>query len=260
MSSDHPALGLLPLDSILQYTVMKILTLLVIDAPICLHQFPDVIPATAAQLDSEQRPVTGTTSSDISVQSATRDGKSKMKTDQIEAISEFERSRDTLNLQASSSPPPTASPAAPPTRTLELSPAIASLALAPPSFDLSPIGVSNGVPTPQPARIVIGFPSIVLNPIGVFSTGVPTLKPVNLAFPGIVLNPSVLSPIGVSTGVPSLKPVTFSLPSIVLNPIFLSPIGVSSSFPTLAPYPVSVPNGPPTIAFGILNVIQVRLD
>ena len=218
-----------------------------------------MIPATAAKLDSEQRPVTGTTSSDISVQSATRSGNSKMQTDQIEAISEFERSRDTLNLQASLSPPPTASPAAPPTRTLELSPAIASLALAPPSFDLSPIGVSNGVPTPQPARIVIGFPSIVLNPIGV-STGVPSLKPLNLAFPGIVLNPSVLSPIGVSTGVPSLKPVTFSLPSIVLNPIILSPIGVSSSYPTLAPYPVSVPNGPPTIAFGILNVIQVRLD
>ena len=196
-----------------------------------------MIPATAAKLDSEQRPVTGTTSSDISVQLATRSGNSKMQTDQIEAISEFERSRDTLNLQASSSPPPTASPAAPPTRTLELSPAIASLALAPPSFDLSPIGVSNGVPTPQPARIVIGFPSIVLNPIGV-TTGVPSLKPLNLAFPSIVLNP-----VSISNGFPSIPPISFA-----------------SSSPTLAPYPVSVPNGSPTIAFGILNVIQVRLD
>ena len=110
MSSDHPALGLLPIDSILQYTVMKILTLLVIDAPIYLHQFPDVTLATAAQLDSEQRPVTRTTSSNVSVQSETRSGISKMRTDQIEAISEFERSRDMLNLQASSSPPPTELP------------------------------------------------------------------------------------------------------------------------------------------------------
>ena len=168
--------------------------------------------ATAAKLDSEQRPVTGTTSSDISVQLAMRSGNSKMQTDQIEAISEFERSGDTLNLQASSSPPPSASPAAPPTRILELSPAIASLALSP-SFDLSPIGVSNGVPTPQPARIVIGFPSIVLNPISI------------------------------SNGFPSIPPISFA-----------------SSSPTLAPYPVSVPNDSPTIAFGILNVIQVRLD
>ena len=110
MSSDHPALGLLPIDSILQYTVMNILTLLVIDARIYLHQFPDVTLATAAQLDSEQRPVTRTTSSNVSVQSETRSGISKMRTDQIEAISEFERSRDMLNLQASSSPPPTELP------------------------------------------------------------------------------------------------------------------------------------------------------
>ena len=111
MSSDHPALGVLPLDSILQHTVMKILTLLVVDAPICLHQFPDVILATAAQLDSEQRPVIGTTSSNVSVQSETRSRKSKMQADQIEAVSEFELSRDTPNLQASSSPPPTELPA-----------------------------------------------------------------------------------------------------------------------------------------------------
>jgi hypothetical protein len=192
--------------------------------------------ATAAQLDSEQRPVTGTTSSDISMQSATRSGKSKMQTDQIEATSKFEGSRDMLSLQASPSPLPTASPAAPPTRTLELSPAIVSLAL-PPSIVLNPIGVSNGVPTPQPARIVIGFPSIVLNPIGV-TTGVPSLKPLNLALPSFVLNP-----ISISNGFPSIPPISFS-----------------SSSPTLAPYPVSVPNGPPTIAFGILDVIQVRLD
>jgi hypothetical protein len=90
---------------------MTILTLFVMSVSISTYQLLDVTLAAAAQLDSEQRSRFGAASTSLSVPPVAPSGNSKMHTNQIEAISTSEQRGEMVNLQASSSLPPTQLPA-----------------------------------------------------------------------------------------------------------------------------------------------------
>jgi hypothetical protein len=121
---------------------MNILTLFVINVLIYTRQFPDETLAAAAQLDSERRSLFGTASS-LTVQPLARSSHLKMQGNQIEAMSTSEKNREMVNLQASSSAPPTKLPAR--IRILKAYPYIPIDVVAPASGSGTPTTLTSAV-------------------------------------------------------------------------------------------------------------------
>jgi hypothetical protein len=121
---------------------MNILTLFLINVLIYTRQFLVETLAAAAQLDSERRSLFGTASS-LSVQPLARSSHLKMQADRIEVMSTSEQSRETVNLQASSSAPPTKLPAR--IRILKAYPNIPIDVIAPASGSGAPTILTSAV-------------------------------------------------------------------------------------------------------------------